>query len=545
MRPPTTDVPHSGLDKKRTVVLLRSVVVVSTSYLVLFAHPAASAAGVAYVLTLLLSNVVLAALPAHLFDRPNFSAAVLLGDTAAVLVGLYHTVGFSQDFLIVYFFTIFLTTASGSLWQIAVGAGIVSGLYGYWLWLSSGHGLGAGEWLRLPFFFIIAVFYAYLTEGMKYERRRREAAEEETRHLRFLLGLSDTFSKQIANRELVAQLGALVEAAFPRLRCAVRLDPEAVNIGDGACFPIAAHGTAFGALNVTSADDAPLRPEEEQCCRGVALAAGNALYTADQVSAAESGARVKDEFLGVLSHELRTPLHAIMGYVEMLECAMGDAADEFARESIERLRANSCRLQDLIEEMLCFVELRAGKCALQIERVDLRELFEQCGGALTELLAGRPIRFEVEVDAAVPVMQTDRRKVRQLISGLLSNAAKFTERGFVRLAATRCGDAMVEISVADSGIGIAAKNLAVIFDTFRQIDTSLTRQFGGVGLGLSLTRELAYSLGGRVAVESEPNRGTTFRVRLPLVSQEPEATTQSAGAAVFASLRPALEHPQR
>src|SRR5258708_5737007 len=153
------------LDKKRTVVLLRSVVVISTSYLILFGPAATNPLSIGYILCLIATTVALALAPKEWFHRLDFSAALLLGDTAVVLIGLYLTVGcFSQDFLIIYFFTIFLTAATEGVAQIGLGAAMVSVLYGYWLWMTTAHSLGAGEWLRLPFFFVVAVFYAYMTE---------------------------------------------------------------------------------------------------------------------------------------------------------------------------------------------------------------------------------------------------------------------------------------------------------------------------------------------------------------------------------------------
>jgi len=133
----------SALDKKRTVILLRSVVTVSTSYLIIFGDKPLSTPAVAYILAVMLSNIVLVRTPRHWFQEPRFSAGLLLADTAVVLAGLYLTVGcFSQDFLIIYFFTIFLTTATSSMTQIALGAALISSLYGYWLWLTTSHALG-------------------------------------------------------------------------------------------------------------------------------------------------------------------------------------------------------------------------------------------------------------------------------------------------------------------------------------------------------------------------------------------------------------------
>ncbi len=526
------------IDKKRTVVLLRSVVVVSTSYLILFGESAINTASAVYILALIFSNLALALTPREWFHEPRFSAALLLGDTAVVLVGLYLTVGcFSQDFLIIYFFTIFLTTATESVAQIAVGAAMISGLYGYWLWLTSAHALGAGEWLRLPFFFIVAVFYAYMTEETKQERWRRQQAERESQRLRFLLELGDVFSRRALNEEVAEQLGGLIQSAFPQLSCAV--DPEPV-VGEAAAtstlFLLESHDRTFGALRVATNDGCPLSRGEEQFCRVVAMVAAHALYAAQQASIAQDGARLKQEFLSTLSHELRSPLHVILGNADILAEELHGAASPFVRESIDRLRLGAFRLLDLIEELLCFTELRAGKAAVYVERVDLPNLFDEFRTTMNELLAGRPIRFECAVAADVPVLQTDRRKLRFIVNGLLSNAAKFTEEGFVRLWAQCVSGTYVEIAVQDSGIGIDPKDLPHIFQEFRQLDGSLKRRYDGLGLGLALARELAAVLGGRMDVESQADCGSTFRVQIPLRRHEAPDSV-SAAASVASPLR--------
>jgi signal transduction histidine kinase len=155
--------------------------------------------------------------------------------------------------------------------------------------------------------------------------------------------------------------------------------------------------------------------------------------------------------------------------------------------------------------------------------VDVRELFKECNFSMRERLAGRPISFEWRVADDVPVLETDARKLRLIVNGLLSNAAKFTEKGVVQLWAERVGT-HVEIVVRDSGIGIAATDLAPIFQPFRQVDGSLTRRFQGLGLGLALAEELTTALGGTVDVESELNRGSTFRISLPLTAAAADAT---------------------
>lgn len=507
-----------GIDKKRTVVLLRSVVVISTSYLILFGDSATSLASIAYILALILSNLLLALTPREWFHGPRFSAGLLLGDTAVVLIGLYLTVGcFSQDFLIIYFFTIFLTTATEGVAQIAVGSAMISGLYGYWLWLTASHALGAGEWLRLPFFFIVAVFYAYVTEETKQERWRRQHAERESDRLRFLLQVSETFSQRALGEEVVRNLAQLVETAFPRLGCEMCVQGIEQTVETGSVFPLSAHDRTFGALRVTPNDGAALSAEEDQFCKLLAMVAANALYAAAQVGVAQEGTRLKQEFLSTLSHELRSPLHIILGNADIIAEELKTVASPFVRESLERLRASGFRLLDVVEELLCFAELRSGNAAMFVERVDLSDLFDEFATSMKGLLAGRPIRFECSVGTDVPALYTDRRKLRLIVHGLLGNAAKFTEKGFVRLSAESVAD-RIEIAVQDSGIGIAPQDMPKIFRDFQQIDGSLKRRFDGLGLGLALAKELATALGGQVEAESQPQHGSTFRVRLPVRS---------------------------
>lgn len=528
------------LDKKRTVVLLRSVVVISTSYLILFGQVPTRPLSIAYILALIVSNAGLVLTPKEWFSKPSFSAALLLGDTGVVLVGLYLTVGcFSQDFLIIYFFTIFLTTATEGVAQIALGSAMVSGLYGYWLWITTPHALAAGEWLRLPFFFIVAVFYAYMTEEAKHERWRRTQAERESDHLRFLLTIGGTYSEQIVSSEVVRDLGNLVEAAFPRLACAMLSAPPGPSPNAGLWLPVSTQGEVFGSLRVTTKDGTVLNPDEAQFCRVVALMAANALYTAKQVVAASDSGRVKQQFLGTLSHELRTPLHAILGYSDILDSLVMDTGDELVRESLDRVRANACRLQALVDEMLSLAELRAGEHDVELERVDLHPIFAEFGDRIRAQLAGRPITVTWEIEPDIPIIRTDPQQLRQIISGLLSNAVKFTEQGSISLSARRAPGDVLEIVVRDTGIGIAPQDINVIFEDFRQLDASLTRRFEGLGLGLALVRGLATALGGRVEVESQRNCGSVFRLRLPLIDAANEAAGDAAAVRRATQLVPA------
>lgn len=504
------------LDKKRTVILLRSVVIFTTSYLVLFGGRALSLSNVGYVAALVLSNVALARCPRAVFNAPQFAPVLLLGDTALVLLGLYQTVGFSQEFLIVYFFTIFLTTAAESVAQIAVGATLVSGLYGYWLWLSTDGPLDASHWLRLPFFFVVAIFYAFLTDELKVERRRREQAEREREHLRLLLQVAGTTEDAAITSECTTGIRTFIESAFPHLRCSVRLDGAVPEDEPSAlALSIEAYGERFGVVTVRS-EHGVVGDTERTMCALVIHAVASALYTAQQVEVARVASRLKEEFLATLSHELRTPLHAIIGYSDLVEGAIDPAADPLIAEGISRLRVNAQRLHDLLEEMLGFASLRAGHTQPMMAPISIEGLVGEMAAYVEDLLAGRPIDVQVDLPADPPTIVTDYLKLRQVLRSVLSNAAKFTEEGRVRLVVARRGEDQISISVSDTGIGISPADLHIIFDDFRQIDGSSTRRFGGIGLGLALARGMISVLGGTLEASSRVGEGSTFRILLPI-----------------------------
>lgn len=535
MRPDAPRLEPRGLDRKRTILLLRSVVIVSLSYLVLFTETGTAPESVAYTLGLILSNGLLALVPATLYSDRGFAKWLFLFDTACVLVGLYLTVGLSQDFLIVYFFTMLLTAMVDGIGQIAVGAVAVSVTYGAWLWMTANGQVGSAEWLRLPFFFIVAVFYAYMTEEVKLERIRRQQAERETEHLRFLLAMGDAVSAPGSPGQWADQVKQAVEAAFPRLACEVVSSLPAGPTGTMHWAPLVVRGRTFGGLRVTPADDRGLSADEKHFCDVAALVAANGLFAAEQ---AHDAGRMKHEFLSTMSHELRTPLHAILGYVELLETVVGPEADPVLSDSLGRMRFNSLRLQNLLEEMLLFAELRAGGSRMtETEDVDLASLFAALEPDVLARIESKPVRFAWRVDPDVPVLRTDGRKVRQIVNGLLSNAAKFTDRGTIGLRARRLAPDTIEIGVEDSGIGIRSSDFELIFEAFRQLDGSLTRRADGLGLGLALVRELTTILGGEVRVESDVERGSTFRVRLPIGTAPVVIPTRVEARSRFSSVR--------
>lgn len=508
--------PQSLLTKKRTILLLRLVVSISTAYLILFGPGATNPWSLAYIAVLLASNVVLGWVPSPRFHEPSFSAGLLLADTFIVLAGLYFTVGcFSQDFLVIYFFTIFLTAATQGVAQIALAAAVVSGLYAYWLWLSSGGQLGSGEWLRLPFFFIVAVFYAYVTEETKLERWRREQSEREAARLRALLGLLSPEVARSTTRAWIELARQALQWAFPRLRCEWVDREQVSNVPGEVLFAPEDGGVVLAAWRD---DGEPLESVEREFCH-VARALGMELERQQDTLQAELG-KMRRDLLSLVSHELRTPLHAILGYAEILQSDPEYSRSREGAEMLKRLRINAEHLNDIIADLLLLAEVRAGMAQVRPRRFDVRDLLEDLHGWLQPQLAEKRVKLVVRVDEAVPKLVTDRDKLARLLRCLLSNAVKFSAEGLVHIEVSVVEDDRVQISVRDQGPGIPPQERDRVFEPFWLRESSLNRRGSGLGIGLALAKDLAIRLAGEILCNSQPGRGTTIAVRLPIRLEE-------------------------
>jgi len=258
----------------------------------------------------------------------------------------------------------------------------------------------------------------------------------------------------------------------------------------------------------------------------------------------EAASRMKSEFLSTMSHELRTPLNAIIGFSEVLQDGLaGDLTDEQRGYIGDILESGQHQLA-LINDILDLSKMEAGKMNLHLEQTDLALLLSNSLVMVREKAAAQHIHLNLDIGAGLGDIQADVRKVKQIVYNLLSNAIKFTpESGDVTLRARRVSHAQVgqltgrwpglslpwsdnkisefaEISVTDSGIGIANEHLEWLFVPFSQIDSSLARKFEGTGLGLAIVRNLAELHGGTVAVESAEGQGACFTVWLPQCATE-------------------------
>lgn len=229
---------------------------------------------------------------------------------------------------------------------------------------------------------------------------------------------------------------------------------------------------------------------------------------------AEAASRSKSAFLANMSHELRTPLNAIIGYTEMLQEVAEDDGQAGYLADMEKILIAGRHLLALIDDILDFSKIEAGKMQLFLEIVDVGELAHEVGLMVRALIEKNGNRFRLVRELAEPEMFADLTKARQIMYNLLSNAAKFTERGEVELAVRSDGQ-VVTIAVRDTGIGISAAQLETLFQPFTQADPSTTRRYGGSGLGLVITRSYCEMMGGKIEVESALGQGSTFTVSLP------------------------------
>jgi signal transduction histidine kinase len=235
--------------------------------------------------------------------------------------------------------------------------------------------------------------------------------------------------------------------------------------------------------------------------------------------------RVKSEFLANVSHELRTPLTSIIGFAELMRESGGADGDGRMTRYSENILISGRILLEIINDLLDLAKIEAGKIELRVETVAAAELCQTLLEFLRPQADQKNLELKLEADDALPPLETDRGKVRQILFNLLSNAVKFTpEGGRVKLSVRRLGD-RVEFAVSDSGPGIAPEHQKMIFEKFRQIDQSATREHYGAGLGLAIAKELTQMLGGDIGVRSEPGQGATFWVRVPVTAPEPRERT--------------------
>jgi len=227
--------------------------------------------------------------------------------------------------------------------------------------------------------------------------------------------------------------------------------------------------------------------------------------------------RLKDQFLANVTHELRTPMHGVIGSLELMRTLELDGE----LEQYQRIATGSARdMMQLVNDILALTELQAGKLRARNEPFSLRIVADELYAEYGARAATRGLSFDLRLDGQLPeILVGDASKLKQSLGYLLDNAIKFTLRGGVTLAVTGYEAApgyMLDVAVIDTGVGFDAPVDDSLFEYFRQLDGSMTRQYGGLGIGLSLCKQLVELQGGTVSCRSEPGRGSRFQVLLPV-----------------------------
>ncbi|HEY7519796.1 MAG TPA: ATP-binding protein [Methylomirabilota bacterium] len=289
------------------------------------------------------------------------------------------------------------------------------------------------------------------------------------------------------------------------------------------CFALTQPGRRYSLADLAIAEDLAQR---------AALAADNARLYRD----AQDASRAKDEFLAVLSHELRTPLTPVLGWVRMLRA--GTLKPEAAGRALETVERNTRLQVQLVEDLLDVSRIITGKLRLEIRPVPLGDLVDAAIDAAAGAAAAKRLSVARSVAPDVPIIEADPNRLQQVLGNLLSNAMKFTPEGGKVDITVSATESHVRIAVADTGEGLLPGVAPHIFDRFRQADSTITRQYGGLGLGLAIVRHIVELHGGTVQAGSDgPGLGTTVTVLLPVAGPPgtPEERGRGSGAATPAA----------
>jgi signal transduction histidine kinase len=297
-------------------------------------------------------------------------------------------------------------------------------------------------------------------------------------------------------------------------------------------LPLSVQGKVLGALAFYLREPHQFSPEEVEflatLASQVAIAIFNSvLYETSRNQAIDLAKAIhaKDEFLNVMSHELRTPLSVIGGYAQAM--AVGVVGDMSAEQQkiTEKIIVQSNELLRMINEILQVGSLQAGSVQAYHQNTNLRDLFSDLQNTFGALVKDSVV-LHWDFPEHLPIVNMDGDKLKHVLQNLIHNALKFTEAGSVTLAA-HCGEKGIQITVKDTGVGIEPEKLPIIFDMFRQVDSSKTRSHGGVGVGLFIVKKYVELLNGTIEVESVPGSGTTFVLRIPFDDGIQAAQTHS------------------
>ena len=305
---------------------------------------------------------------------------------------------------------------------------------------------------------------------------------------------------------------------------------RALNIRSAIVAPLATGDEVIGAITLIAAESGRRYTEADlplimEVARRATLAVENARHHRSAIEAkeraeelqqeAETANIAKTQFLTSMSHELRTPLNAIAGYADLMSLGIHGVVTEAQAEDLERIKRNQRHLLGIINDILNFARLDAGRVEYNISNVPAYDVVDDLHPMIRPQIAGRELRFTCDTISRDIEVRADREKLRQVLLNLLSNAVKFTAPGGAVRLHCHADAHVVEFVVEDTGVGIPREKLGSIFEPFVQVNRSLAQPVEGTGLGLAISRDMVEGMAGTLTVSSEPGRGSSFKVTLP------------------------------
>lgn len=289
-------------------------------------------------------------------------------------------------------------------------------------------------------------------------------------------------------------------------------------------IPLIAKDQSLGILSIYTKEEHEFTQEEVEFLTVLAGQAAIAIHNAELyeettklASDLSRSNRVKDDFLSVMSHELRTPLNVVMGYAAMMKDGMLGDLNPKQDDALGKILGRANDQLAMISNILFATAIDTAKIPVDHQVVILADLFNDLESAYHAQATGPNLTLNWDCPPDLPILETDRAKLKQILQNLIDNAIKFTEKGKISISARHDPAAKtVEFCVADTGVGIYQDMIPAIFEKFRQVDSSETRPYGGVGMGLYIAKKFTEMLGGKIEVESEVGKGSTFTITLPL-----------------------------
>jgi signal transduction histidine kinase len=551
-------------------LLLRYLLIIAASYLFLFgAQSSASVLAGVMIAMALLSNVIVSQFSEHRLMRPLSLAIILSFDIVWITFGLWYEGIFGGNMVVLYYLILFLAAVGQSLF-LMIGASVALSAFDLCLFILSG-----GDWatvwttqslIRIPFMFIAALFYGYLMEKVGKEKkigeeriqalREIEMAITSSLDLRAVLdvllekinvflpyavvtvtlvnkktgelepmacrNLDETEWKEvIARRIRLDKISERDHAAVIILNA--QTDPRSQQseflrkngLVSYLRVPLAAKNQVSGFLTFFTREEHVFNPEEVEFLTTFASQAAIAIDHSQLYEEMSRSNKIKDEFLNVMSHELRTPINVVIGYAQLLNDGTLGVTNSQQAAAIDTIAARSKDLLNMINSLLYATSLEGNGASLSAAEVSLKDLVLELETDY-QSQSTKDLSLIWNYAAELPNIETDGAKLKWILQSIINNAIKFTEKGAVTTSVRYFpNDKKVQFAVADTGIGISPEETPHIFERFHQVDSSQSRSFEGVGLGLYIVTEFTALLGGKIAVESELEKGSTFTLTIP------------------------------